>query len=80
MDWIKWWPFRVNPYSQIIEGNLQYILTNFFGIFCIIRECLGIGNHKIDFIEITGILQSYAILQGPNIMTDMKMTRRTIPC
>ena len=39
--------FRVNAAGQIIQRNLHNILPYFFRMFCIIRQCLCIGNHKI---------------------------------
>lgn len=71
--------FGVDSYTQIIECYLQYVLTYFFRILGIISQCLSIGNHKVNLIKFSGVLQGNAVSQRTDIMTYMEMTRRTIP-
>ena len=69
---------RIQTAGQIIQRNLQNILTNLFRIVCVISQCLCICNHNEDFIVFTGILQLYAASQGTNIMSQMQFAGRTV--
>ena len=54
---------RIDPACQIIQCNLNDILTYFFRMFRIVCQRLRICNHNINFIIITGILKFNTFFQ-----------------
>ena len=48
---------RIDPACQIIQCNLNDVLTYFLRMLCIVCQCLCICDHNINFIIITGILK-----------------------
>ena len=47
---------RVQTTGKIIECYLHDVLTNFLRVFCVIGQCLRIGDHNIDFVIVAGVL------------------------
>ena len=54
---------RIDSACQIIQCNLNDILTYFFRMLCIVCQCLCICDHNINFIVITGVLKFHTFLQ-----------------
>ena len=47
---------RVQTTGKVIECYLHDVLTNFLRVFCVIGQCLRIGDHNIDFVIVAGVL------------------------
>ena len=52
---------RINPASQIIKCYLDNILTNLLRVLCVISKRLGIRDHNINLVIISGILKLYTL-------------------
>ena len=70
----------VNAYRQIVQSYLHNVLAYLFRVVCIVRECLCVGNHEINFIKCTGVLQCYTFGKRTYIVANMKASCRAVAC
>ena len=71
--------FRIQADAQVIQHHVDNILPDLAGIVGIIRQRLVVRNQDIDFVELTGILQFHAALQGADIMTQVQPSGGAVP-
>ena len=69
----------IDAHSQIIQGHLEHVLPDFFRIFRIVRQRLGIGDHEIQFIELPAVLEQDPFLERTHKMAYMEMSRGAVP-
>ena len=69
---------RVEARGEIVESNLDDVLTHFLRIVGIVGERLAVGNHHIYLIELAGILEFDATAQGTHEMAEMKAPGGTV--
>ena len=70
--------FRIQTTCQIVQSHLCNVLSYFFRMLCIICQCLCIGDHNINFVEFSGVLQFYPFFQGTYVMSYMQPSGGTI--
>ena len=72
--------FRIQADAQVIQHHVDNILPDLAGIVGIIRQRLVVRDQDIDLVELSGILQFHAALQGADIMTEVQPPGGTVPC
>ena len=69
---------RINAAGQIIQSDLNDILTDFLRMLCVVGERLGVCNHNVDLIVLAGVLELYTLRKRTHVMTDMKAAGGTV--
>ena len=69
---------RVETRRHIVQRDLDYVLPDLFGVVGIVRQRLGVGDHYIDLVVFSAVLEFHPAAQGTHIVSDMEPTRRTV--
>ena len=70
--------FRIEPARKIIERDFRDIRAHLFGIIKIIGERLRVGDHHVDLVEFTAILQFHAPFERAHVVPDMQFSRGAV--
>ena len=62
----------VDAAGQVIQRHLQNVLAHLLRVFGVIGQRLGIGDHHIDLVVLTGVLQPHPLLQRADIVAHMQ--------
>ena len=69
----------IDAHSQVVQGHLEHVLPDFFRVFRIVGQGLGIGDHKVDFVEFPAVLEQHPFLERANEMAHMEMAGGAVP-
>lgn len=69
----------VQPAGEVVQRHLDDVLPHLFRVVGVVGESLGVGNHHIHFIVISGVLQLHPPAQGAHIVADMEFSGGAVP-
>ena len=69
---------RVQSHGQVIQGDLDHVLADFFGIVYVVGEGLRIGNKDEHLLIVACILELDAAAKGTHIMSDVEPSGRAV--
>ena len=59
---------RVQAAGQIVQSHVHDVLADLFRVLGVVGKGLGVGDHDIDLVELSGVLKGHALLQGAHIV------------
>ena len=68
----------VDAHGQIVQRHLQNVLAHLLRVVGVVGQRLCISDHDVDLIELAGVLQPDALLQGANVMAHMQTARGAV--
>ena len=68
----------VDAHGQIVQRHLQNVLAHLLRVVGVVGQRLCVSDHDVDLIELAGVLQPDALLQGANVMAHMQTARGAV--
>ena len=69
---------RVDAARKVVERDLDYVLTNLFGVVGVVGQCLRVSYHDENLLELARILQLHTASQRADEVSQMEASRRTV--
>ena len=71
---------RVEPAGEIVQRDVQNVLSHLLRMLGVVRQRLRVGDHDVDFVVPPLVLKAHALLQRADVVSHVQTAGRAVAC